>query len=55
MKRYFIVHPFIRSDNRHFVFYLFKDIILVTLDRFFHVAVQVLPGPGVRVLAHDHD
>ena len=29
MKRFFIVHPFIQSDNRHFVFYLFKDIILV--------------------------
>ena len=54
MKRYFIVLPFILSDNRHFVFYLFKDIILVTLIYSFHIAIQVLLDPGIRVFAHDH-
>lgn len=45
MKRYFIVHPFILSDICHFVFYLFKDIILVTLIYSFHIAIQVLLDP----------
>lgn len=37
-----IVHPFIQSDNRHFIFYIFKDIVLVCLDsHFLWIAMEI--------------
>lgn len=29
VEKFTFIHPFIRSDNRHFVFYIFKDIVIV--------------------------
>lgn len=41
--KFMFIHPFIRSDNRHFVFYIFKDIVIVLfLDSFSNIkAFQV--------------
>ncbi|CBK23044.2 uncharacterized protein [Blastocystis hominis] len=35
VEKFTFIHPFIRSDNRHFVFYIFKDIVIVLFPFFF--------------------
>ena len=37
MWKHTVVHPFMVSDNRHYIFYIFKDLILVRPFQLYHV------------------